>query len=296
VARREGLPPPRLARRTVGVRSARTREANVVGHGGEVTLLIDAHAHMDRYEDELEDAVAEIDRCRIFTISTSMNIRSYLRNLEIARTSDLILPVFGVHPWNAQGYTDRLDEIEPYIAQSPILGEVGLDYHFVKHAHRYPAQRRVFEVFVRAAAEQGKVLNTHTTGAEEEVLGFLDRYGIQRAIIHWYAGPLDILDEMISRGYYFTVGIELMHSDAIRTIAQRIPTDLILTETDNPGAMKWLSGRIGMPSAIEEVIACLAGLKGVTAEEAAETVHTNLRGLLGYDPSLPERFRSLLLG
>lgn len=257
-------------------------------------MLIDAHTHLDRYEDDLEDAVAEIDRCRIFTISTSMNVPSYLRNLEIARRSDLILPVFGVHPWNASGYDDRLEGIGSYIDQSPILGEVGLDYHFVKHAHRYPAQRRVFEVFVRAAAEQGKVLNLHTSGAEEDVLAYLDRHGIERAIIHWYAGPLDILDEMISRGYYFTVGIELMHSDAIKAIARRIPTDLILTETDNPGAVKWLTGQIGMPSVVEDVIACLADLKGMTAGQAAEAVHANLRRLLGDDPRIPQRFQGLL--
>ena len=257
-------------------------------------MFVDAHTHLDRYEDELESAVAEIGRYRIFTISTSMNIPSYLRNLEIAGDCDMILPIFGVHPWNASGYADRLDEIGPYIGRAPALGEVGLDYRFVKHAHRYPAQRRVFEVFVRAAAEQDKILNLHTSGAEEDVLGYLDREGIRRAIIHWYAGPLDLLEDMISRRYYFTVGIEVMRSDTIKAIASRIPMDLLLTETDNPGALKWLEGRIGMPSIVEEVIACVADLKQMTAPEVTDAVHANLARLIGDDPNVPERYRSLL--
>lgn len=257
-------------------------------------MLVDAHTHLDRYEDELDDAVAEIDRYRIISICTSMNVPSYLRNKEIARRSDLILPIFGVHPWNASGYVEHLDEIELYVKESPVFGEVGLDYYYVKHAHRYPAQRRVFEVFVRAAAEQNKVLNLHTKGAEEDVLGFLDRYGIKRAIVHWYSGPLDILDELISRGYYFTVGVELMQSDAIKAVAAKIPMDLMLTESDNPGAVKWLSGGVGMPSVVEDVVACLADLKGETPEATAAAVHANLGRLLGDDPSIPQGFQNLL--
>jgi TatD DNase family protein len=208
--------------------------------------------------------------------------------------SDFILPIFGVHPWNASGYSEHLDEMEPHISRSPMLGEVGLDYRFVKHARRYPAQRTVFEVFVRAAAEQGKLLNLHTAGAEEDVLACLDRFGIERAIIHWYAGPLDILDDMISRGYHFTVGVEVLYSETIKEIARRIPRDLLLTETDNPGALKWLGSGIGMPSVVSEVTAGLASLKGMSARNMAALVRSNLRRLLDEVPGLPEGFRSLL--
>jgi TatD DNase family protein len=257
-------------------------------------VLVDAHAHLDLYEEELEEAVAQIESRRILTISTSMNARSYLRNVEIARTCRYILPVFGVHPWNAAGYAGSLDELRPHIDESPMLGEVGLDYYFVKHAHRYPDQRRVFEAFLRVAADCGKAVNLHTKGAEEDVLALLDRYGIDRAIIHWYSGPMDILDEMIARGYYFTVGVEAMYSDAIKEIVRRIPSDRLLTETDNPGAVKWLKGEVGMPEVIEDVIECVAPLKGMTREEAMDAVGCNLRRLLVDDPHVPDAFRSFL--
>lgn len=37
----------------------------------------------------------------------------------------------------------------------------------------------------------------------------LDEYAIERAIVHWYAGPLDVLDGFIRLGAYCTVGAEL---------------------------------------------------------------------------------------
>ena len=46
-------------------------------------MLIDAHAHLDHYGDELETALGEIKQYRIFTIGNSMDLPSYRRNLEI---------------------------------------------------------------------------------------------------------------------------------------------------------------------------------------------------------------------
>jgi TatD DNase family protein len=71
-------------------------------------VLIDAHAHADRYGDALPAALQEIERQRIFTISNSMDLESYQRNLEIAAQCSWVLPIFGVHPWNAVEHVTRL--------------------------------------------------------------------------------------------------------------------------------------------------------------------------------------------
>jgi TatD DNase family protein len=243
-------------------------------------MLIDAHAHLDRYEEGIYAALAEIAKHRIFTISTSMNLPSYRRNLEIAARCDLVLPVFGVHPWNASGYANKLRDLDQAIEESPMLGEIGLDHHFVRNADRYDDQRRVFEYFLAAAAEQGKPVNLHTKGAEREVLDLLDGFKISRAIVHWYSGPMDVFSEMVARGHYFTVGVEIMHSDEIRTIAREIPECQLLTETDNPGGIKWLTGEAGMPAVIVEVVDTLAALRGSTRDAIEGAVHSNLIRLL----------------
>jgi len=82
-------------------------------------MWIDAHSHVDRYdlidEDALKSALAEIAQHRIFTISNSMDLPSYKRNLEISEKCDLVLPVFGVHPWNAPEYLDHLHDLSQAI-------------------------------------------------------------------------------------------------------------------------------------------------------------------------------------
>lgn len=75
-------------------------------------MLIDAHAHLDRYDlvgdAALAAALADIETHRILTISNSMDPPSYRRNLEIASRSDLVLPIFGVHPWIDDRYAEIL--------------------------------------------------------------------------------------------------------------------------------------------------------------------------------------------
>jgi TatD DNase family protein len=246
-------------------------------------MLIDAHAHLDRYETELDQALEEISRHNILTIACSMSLRSYARNLRIAERSRLVIPIFGVHPWNASGYISNLKRLDRPIAETPMLGEIGLDFHFVRDASRYPAQRVVFEYQLVAAREQSKIVNLHTKGAESEVLELLDRFHIERAIVHWYSGPRHVLAELIARRMYFTIGVEVIYSEEIKAIARQIPSDLLLTETDNPGGLKWLADATGMPSVLTDVVSTLAELRGTTAEALADSVRVNFARLTAGD-------------
>ncbi len=259
-------------------------------------MFIDAHAHLDRYGSELEAALTEISRHRILTVSNSTDPESYARNLRIGEMSKLVVPTFGVHPWHAPEYADRLDDLRDPTEGSPMLGEIGLDYHFVEDISQYRAQRKVFEFFLAAAQKQQKVVNLHTKGAEEEVVRLLDRHCIHRAIIHWYSGPVDVLAELVTRGFYLTVGVEVLHSEHSRDIARRIPLGQLLTETDNPGGPEWLTGKRGMPRLIVEVTSALAELRQTTPESIADAVTSNFLRLTGDDPLVSAAYGKLAEG
>lgn len=261
-------------------------------------MWIDTHAHLDRYnlvdDCALDAALAEIERQRILTISNSMDLPSYRRNLEIGERCELVIPTFGVHPWNAPEYVDRLQDLRSAIEQSPMIGEIGLDHYFVQDASAYPAQRQVFEYFLSAARDQNKIVNVHTKGAEEEVLALLVRYDISRVIVHWYSGPLDIFRELAARGATFTVGIEVLHSAHIQALAREIPPGQLLTETDNPGGPMGFIGQPGMPALVEDVVRGIAEARETTVEAVVRTVQTNLLALIRDDPWLADRYVKML--
>jgi TatD DNase family protein len=175
-----------------------------------------------------------------------------------------------------------------------MLGEIGLDYHFVQDVRRYGPQREVFGHFLAAARDQGKVVNLHTKGAEAEILDLLLRFEIERAIVHWYSGPLDLLLELSRLDCYFTIGVEVLRSEKIRQIASELPMDRILTETDNPGAWEWLTGERGMPEMIDDVISTLAEVRRTSEQEMERTVLENFALLTRDDPWLEEMQTELL--
>lgn len=250
-------------------------------------ILIDAHSHIDGYEDKiLEQVLAEIAEHRIFTLSTSMSIPSYEKTSRIGEACGWILPAFGIHPWHAMEYVDRLEALNPCIEKSPIIGEIGLDYYYVSNRASYPAQRKVFAHLLAAARDQNKIVNLHTKGAERDVLSLLGQYKIKRAIVHWYSGPFDAFDALVDLGAYFTVGPEIAHSSHIRAIAKDIPLNRLLTETDNPGGMKWLDGKPGMPVQITGVLDILSALLDMPLEDVIGTVASNFARLIEDDPGL----------
>ena len=261
-------------------------------------MLIDAHAHIDRYdlagEGALYGALAEIAALRILTIASSMDGASYRRSLEIAADCSLILPLFGVHPWNAPQYAGRLAEMDELIAHSPMLGEIGLDYYFVRDPGEYPAQQIVLDYTLAAADRQQKIVYLHTKGAEADVLERLDRYHLPAVVVHWYSGPLDLFHDLAARDAYFTVGLEVCHSEHIRAIARAIPAGRLLTETDNPGGPMSFLGRPGTPSLIRDVVEGLAVARETTPEAIIQTVEANLASLFERDARLAGTWSQLL--
>lgn len=251
-------------------------------------MLIDAHVHLDRFEivgeGALDSALDEINSRKIFSISNSMDLSSYERNKQIAEECEYILPIFGIHPWNASQYVNHIGDMDEAIDSSSMLGEIGLDFHFIDDESDYSNQRKILEYFFAAAKTQNKIVNLHTKGAEEAIFLLLKEFDLSRVIIHWYSGPLDVFYKMADMGFYFTIGIEALYSKHIQTIAQSVPADQLLTETDNPGGPKSFIGGPGTPRLIENVVNKVAELRSANREEIISLVHSNLLHLIGDDP------------
>jgi TatD DNase family protein len=249
-------------------------------------MRIDAHLHLDLYGEKAADALAEIAEHRIFSISVALDPTTYQATKRLAADCPFVLPAFGIHPGLAPRHVEKLDQLAPLVSETPLIGEIGLDHHFVKDAAAYPAQMRVLEFFLDAARDEDKVVNLHTKGAEHEIALALRRFETRRAIVHWYSGPMDAFRELANLGAYFTVGVEVLRSDAIREIARAIPADRLLTETDNPFALGRQAGGPGRPGLLLDVLAELGRLLGISAASVETRVHENFLALVDGDSRL----------
>ena len=242
--------------------------------------MIDAHAHLDRYGENLPRALEQIRALSIRTLGVSMDVSSFCETLRIAAAEPLIVPAFGVHPWEAFRFASDLTQLDGSVEEALAIGEIGLDYHFVKDESRFEAQRTVFEYFLDAAERSGKLINVHTKGAETAVLESLRKRELQAVIVHWYSGPPELIDDFLDLGVYFTVGVEVLHSELIRMLTAKLPADRLLTETDNPGAWEWMAGEVGYPDLVEKVEEAVASIREISRNELTAQIERNFLSVL----------------
>ena len=244
-------------------------------------MFIDAHTHLDHFTlEEIDVIFSEIDSMPCQTWAVSMDLESWKKTQKLAAGRSDILPTFGIHPWNAHLFAKRLDELDDPVSQSKHIGEIGLDFHWVEEKDRWPLQEIVFDFFLQKAAEQNKIVNLHTKGAEPLVLEKLRKFNVEQVIIHWYSGDLDTYKAMVDFGCYFTFGVELPFNESIQACALHCPSDQLLTETDGPGALEWLNGERSRPMHLPAIVEFLADLRQENPKELQEQISQNYLNLL----------------
>ncbi|WP_455539463.1 TatD family hydrolase [Terrisporobacter sp.] len=232
-------------------------------------MYIDFHTHIDFYKDEeLPLVYDDINKNNIKVISCAMDEKSYKKNLEFAKVCDNIIPTFGIHPWKITEVVNNLDTYDDYIKNSKIIGEVGLDFHWVEDKSTFKPQVGIFKHFVKKAKAYDKFLNIHTKGAEELVYDILDKENmLEKSIIHWYSGDFYTLRKFIDANCYFTLSVDINSSLKSQEIATMIPINRILAETDGPTALEWINGVYGMPREIINVYKGISHFKNISMDE-----------------------------
>lgn len=249
-------------------------------------MLIDIHAHLDQYTENLDEVLKEIKEHQVITVSNSLDLETYQRNCEIAVKSKLVIPVFGVHPINASKYAGDLGQLDEALAASPILGEVGLDRKFINDETGLDDQKAVFEYILGSAKKQNKYVIVHSKDTADEVLGLIEAQQVQRVIMHWFTGSQAVFQKLVDRGAFFTFGADVLVSTNTKQMAKEVPIDQLLTETDNPLVSLNLPDSLAMPRVLNDIIKELARLRETSEKEIIESVERNFMAILQSAPSL----------
>lgn len=246
---------------------------------GGYPLYVDSHCHMEMYGENLPLALDDLEKNRIIAMSMSNGIPSYERTLDAAKKSELVIPGFGLNPHNAPDVIDNLGPIREYAMKSRLLGEIGLDHFFAKNPEEYPIQDELFRLFLEVAEKQDAILSIHSRGADREVASMLQSYSISRVVIHGYDQGMDLAKELTDQGIYLSFGALITKKyeemvpqwREIRQAARETPPDLILIETDAPGAWpdEILSWRF------INVLDTLCSLRSTSHRDAQLTVNRN---------------------
>lgn len=195
---------------------------------------IDQHCHLPD-GDEATAVVEDARRAgvtRMVTVGTTV-ARSRAM-IEIARAHDGVWATAGVHPHDASGGLDGLEELldEPEVVA---VGETGLDFHY-DHSPR-DVQAEVFARQIGLANDRGMPLVIHTREAWDETFAILDREGTPaRTVFHCFTGGPDEGAECRARGALLSFSgiITFPSGEPLRRAAAACPLTALMVETDSP--------------------------------------------------------------
>ncbi len=234
--------------------------------------LIDAHAHLEELEDlprVLQEARASGIRA---IIAVGSDKASNARVLEIAEGNpNYVHPALGYHPWriNEENLDENLTFVQDRIKDCIALGEVGLDY---KVKVKKELQWRVFGAILDLAVRHDKPVIIHCRLSHSRALKMVTEKGVKRAVFHWYSGPIDLLDELISLGCYLSATPALQYSPPHQAAIKKAPLEKILLETDTPVVYQ---GRESRPKDVQISLAEVSRLKGLAPHIVARQTTAN---------------------
>jgi len=217
-----------------------------------------------------------------FVIGVSTKYTESLNALELSNRFKFIIPGIGIHPWSAKKPLNvEMEEKFNRIFsenQNIVIGEIGLDHHFVKKEERYQYQEQYFKFFLQRAENKGLPVNIHIKGAEMEAAEILSSYNIppNNILIHWYSGPSKILRVFIERDYFFTINPSILAGSTHKSVLENCSINNILTESD--GNVKYTIENepiIGSPGIIPKVIAKIAEIKNSNIDEITRLLRQN---------------------
>ncbi|MBW8190131.1 YchF/TatD family DNA exonuclease [Neiella marina] len=247
-------------------------------------MLVDSHCHLNRLklkEGETLDDIVQFARSRdiehMLCVSVTLDEFPSMRDV-VAKYDDVSVSC-GVHPLDLEK-PYQFETLQTFCAGDDVVavGETGLDYYYSKDT--IAVQQASFRDHIRVAKECNKPLIIHTRDARDDTIAILKEEGADQVggVMHCFTESLEMAEAAMALGFYvsFSGIITFKNAEELRQVAQAVPLDRILVETDSPYlAPVPYRGKPNQPGYVKEVAEYIATLKGVSYEELARITTQN---------------------
>lgn len=252
-------------------------------------MIWDTHAHLDdpRFTEDFQKVLDNMNKAQITrVINVGYDLPSSERSVNLARQYENIYAAVGVHPHDAQGATletweslNRLAKEEKVIA----WGEIGLDYYRDLSPRRI--QQEVFVQQIELADQAGLPIIIHNRDAHQDLLDIVKAHTPKKGgVFHCYSGSWEMAKLILNLGFYVSFAGPLTFKNARHTVevAEKIPLDRFLVETDSPYLTpEPYRGKRNEPAYVRQVVERFAAIRGLEVEEVAKLAFENGNRLFG---------------
>jgi TatD DNase family protein len=253
--------------------------------------FIDSHCHINFPElaENISNVLAQMRQNEVVSaLCVSVNLADFPQVLTLAEQYPHIFASVGVHP-DYEGVEEPDVERLVGLAQHPkviAIGETGLDYFRLKGDLEW--QRARFRTHIRAARASGKPLIIHTREAAADTLRIMEEENAAEAtgVMHCFTESWEVAEAALAMGFYISFSgiVTFKNAKQLKEVAQRVPMERILIETDSPYlAPVPHRGKLNQPAYVKHVAEEIALLRGISLDEVGQSTTENFERLFKVD-------------
>lgn len=255
-------------------------------------MLFDTHAHYDdeRFDGDRDALLASMPENGVeLILNPGCDLETSRKALSYAEKFPHVYAAAGIHPENIEGVDLERDLplLEELAVRSPrvrAIGEIGLDYYWVKEPEARRFQAEVFRAQMRLAKRLNLPVIIHDREAHLDCLTIAEQYPGVRGVFHCYSGSVEFAMRLLDLGYYlsFTGVITYKNAKKAAEVVRAVPLDRLMVETDAPYmAPEPFRGKRNSSLYVYRMAEAIAAIKELPVGQVIEQTTANGRCLFG---------------
>ena len=259
--------------------------------------FFDTHAHYTdaRFSEEFpggSDALLkEVFASGVeYIINAATNIKNSAEVIAQAKKYPGMFVAAGIHPEDCLTLPDIDAEIDALTSllenkdanKVVAVGEIGLDYYWDKDHKELQTEYLDRQLGLAERFKLPAVI--HDREAHGDCFEMILRHKNAFGVLHSFSGSPELALEYVKRGWYisFSGVVSFKNARKVREVAEAVPEDMILIETDCPYlAPEPNRGKLNRSDYLVYTLSALAEAKHTDAESLGNTVFANSRRLFG---------------
>jgi TatD DNase family protein len=248
-------------------------------------VLVDSHCHLDQldlspYDGDLTKALMFAHEQGVgHMLCVCITLKDFPHMLSLVESQPNISVSVGLHPNETDIEREpTADELVALAGNNKVvaIGETGLDYFRSEGDVEW--QRERFRQHIRAANRLQKPLIVHTRQALADTLQILREEQANSGVMHCFTEDWAAAQAAMELGFYISFSgiVTFSNAKSIQDVAQKMPLERMLIETDSPYlAPIPFRGKSNQPAYVRYVAEYIAQLRGINVVELAQQTTDN---------------------
>jgi TatD DNase family protein len=221
-------------------------------------MLTDTHCHLDynKFDPDRAEVIQRANESGVGKILVpALHHKSSKEAVQLAEQNPSVYAAVGFHPTDLDKFNPKtFEEVKQFAPHSKVvaIGEIGIDYYWVKEPEKRAFQREVLKQHLQFAKDVGKPVVLHMREEDDawfgeasvDLLNILaewqsglrGRLAEQPGVLHSFNGTLETAQKGLALNFYIgiTGPVTYKNAEKKREIIRQLPLEKILIETDAP--------------------------------------------------------------